>query len=243
MAFALFRTASRAGFISLVISGMFCLWYFGVKGRRYYLIFVGGLTVAMLLIVAGGPMTARMAAIGGDVSSQQQAQAYGSYEERKYLMEKALEGIGRYPILGIGVRNFQTYSGVWKDVHMTYLQIAVEGGIPSLILCLLFFASAFRNLRKLRRRRDLDPAKMLFVHALHGSMIAFVVGALFAPVAYQFFPYFSVAYTSALLAMVKEGEPVSEALSSGRHWLSRHRRLHVGSGKSNDAVHVSGGAG
>ena len=60
----------------------------------------------------------------------------------------SIEGIEHYPILGIGIRNFRMYSRVWKDVHMTYLQIAVEGGIPSLILYLLFLGSAFRNLRK-----------------------------------------------------------------------------------------------
>jgi hypothetical protein len=32
------------------------------------------------------------------------------------------------------------------------------------------------------------------------------VGALFAPEAYQFFPYFAVAYTSVLLAIAKERE-------------------------------------
>jgi O-antigen ligase len=242
MALALFRTASRAGFISLVISGLVCLWYFGVKARRYSLIAIGGLTVVVLLIVAGGPLMARMGAIGGQVSTQQEAQAYGSAEERKYLMGKAMEGIRHYPILGIGVRNFETYSGVWKDVHMTYLQIAVEGGIPSLILWLLFFASAFRNISKLRRRRDLDVNKIVFVDALHGSMIAFAVGALFAPVAYQFFPYFSVAYTSALLAMVQEGEAIP-GTPSGRHWLSRYEKVRVSKTKFHDVVHIGGGRG
>ncbi|HZZ14428.1 MAG TPA: O-antigen ligase family protein, partial [Candidatus Sulfotelmatobacter sp.] len=156
MGLSLFKTASRAGFISLVVSGTVCLWHFGVKGRRYYLILSGLLTLAVLLIVAGGPLVDRMAATGGNVSNNEEAKAYGSYEERKYLMQKSLEGIARYPILGVGVHDFKKYSGVWKDVHVAYLQIAVEGGIPSLVLYLLFFFTAFSNLRKLRRRRDLD---------------------------------------------------------------------------------------
>jgi hypothetical protein len=28
------------------------------------------------------------------------------------------------------VQNFPTYSLIWHDVHMTYLQVAAEGGIP-----------------------------------------------------------------------------------------------------------------
>ena len=222
MGLALFMTASRGGFITLVISGTVCLWHFGVKGRRFYLIVATGLAVVFLLVVAGGPLAGRMAAISGEGDSQQEGKAYGSYEQRKYLMLKAIEGIEHYPVLGLGQRNFQVYSGVWRDVHMTYLQIAVEGGIPSLILYLLFFASAFRNLRKLRRGRNLDVQTTLFVGGLHSSMIGFVIGALFSPEAYQFFPYFSVAYTSAMVAMIKEREPISEPSLPGKDWRVRH---------------------
>jgi O-antigen ligase len=222
MGLTLFMTASRAGFIALVISGTVCMWHFGVKGRRFYLIAVSVLGVIILLVVAGGPMVKRMAAIGGNVGSREQTQAYESYEERRYLNNKAIEGIKQYPVLGLGARNFETYSGVWKDVHMTYLQVAVEGGIPCLIFYLLFLASGFRNLRVLRRTRNLDVQMTLFVGGLHGSLIGFVIGALFAPVAYQFFPYFTVAYTSALIAMIRERPPSKEGPLVQKTWRTRH---------------------
>jgi O-antigen ligase len=237
MGLALLMTGSRAGFISLLISGAVCLWHFGVKGRRFFLIVISVLALVALMSVAGGRVVDRMAAISGKVDTQEEGRAYGSYEERKYLMDKAIEGIEHYPILGIGARNFETYSGVWKDVHMTYLQIAVEGGIPSLILYLLFLASAFRNLRKLRRRQDLDVQTTLFVGGLHSSMIGFVIGALFAPVAYQFFPYFAVAYTSALVATMKEGEPMSVTLVA-KDWRSRYGYVRAGKEKSHDVTLV-----
>jgi len=194
----------------------------------------------VLLMVAGSTLTDRLAAIGGNVSTQEEARAYGSYEERRYLNYKALEGIESYPVLGLGVRNFETYSGVWKAVHNSYLQIAVEGGIPSLILYLLFFASAFSNLRKLRRERDLDAPTTLFVGALHSSMIGFVVGAVFAPVAYQFFPYFSVAYTSALLATVQERQSATEPSPTGRRLA--HETPRSSKTKSDDILHVGRGS-
>ena len=103
---------------------------------------------------------------------------------------------------------------------MTYLEIAVEGGIPSLILYLLFYARGFRNLRQVYKRKDLSSEFQLFAGALHASLVGFMVGALFSPEAYQFFSYFAVAYTAALLALVKESEqaPVraQEALSPMR---------------------------
>lgn len=206
MGLTLVMTASRAGFITLMISGTVCLWHFGVRGRRLYLLVVTGLTAALLLAIAGGPLMSRMVAITGHADTQMAEIAYDSYEARKYLMFRALYGIETHPIFGLGLANFPEYSGMWHDVHMTYLQIAVEGGIPSLILYLLIFSRAFGNLRKLRRRKDLDVHTTLFVGGLHSSMVGFAVGALFAPEAYQFFPYFAVAYTSALVAIVRERE-------------------------------------
>ena len=231
MGLTLVMTASRAGFISLVISGTVCLWHFGVKGRRFYLIVATGVAVVVLLAVAGRPLMTRLTAVTGTADTNLGAIAYESYEARKLLMQRALEGIEHYPILGVGVQNFQIYSGLWHDVHMTYLQIAVEGGIPSLILYLLFFGCAFSNLRKLLRRKDLDMHTTLFVGGLHSSMIGFVIGALFAPEAYQFFPYFSVAYTSALVATIAEREnepkaPVAAGASRRRYgagWASKKK--------------------
>lgn len=225
MALALFRTASRAGFITLLISGAVCLWYFGVKGRRLYLIVATALATVLLLAVAGRTLMTRFVAINGDVDTKEQNRAYESYEDRKELMQRALQGIAHYPLLGLGVHNFPTYSGQWRDVHMTYLQIAVEGGIPSFILYMLFFGRAFSNLRKLRRRRDLDPETNLFVGALHSSLVGFAIGALFGPLAYQFFPYFSVSYTSVLLAMAKERDLAADSSPAQLHRLKPYRLI------------------
>ena len=208
MLVAVFLTASRGGFITLVVASAVCLWHFGVKGRRFYLILVAALLGSVLMLTAGRHVMGRFFAISGDLDSTSDNQAYGSFEQRKFLMGKALEGIEHYPIFGVGARNFEVYSTVWREVHMTYLQIAVEGGIPAAILYIMFFYCGFRNLKKLRRRPGMDPKAVLFVGALHSSLVGFVVGALFSPEAYQFFPYFAVAYTSAFLASVEIQDPV-----------------------------------
>jgi O-antigen ligase len=211
---AVFLTASRAGFITLVLSGSVCLWHFGVKGKRPQLIVIVALLGVVMLAAVGGRLKQRFFAISGNVQDNVDQSAYGSYEERSFLMHKSVEGILHYPILGVGVRNFITYSGKWKEVHNTYLQLGVEGGIPVLVLFFMFFARGFRNLRLLRKMRDLDSETVLLGGALHSSLIGFVVGAFFAPEAYQFFPYFAVAYTSVLFAVVKEREPVLQSTIS-----------------------------
>lgn len=204
MAVAIFETASRAGFIDLVISGTVALYYFAIKGKRPLLILGTAFIGLLIMVTAGGTLYERFAALSGQ--SKTEKSAYGSYEDRKYLMLRALDGIEHYPILGLGVRDFATYSLIWHDVHMSYLQICVEGGIPVLILYLMFFYRGFKNLRILRRTKNLDPDIVLFVGALQSSLVGFVVGACFAPEAYQYFPYFAVAFTAALLQIVKERE-------------------------------------
>ncbi len=207
---SLFLTASRAGFIDLVISGAVAMWHFGVRGKRPMLIAGVALVCVLLMALAGGKLYNRFAALSGNSATEESA--YGSYEARRYLMHRALEGIEHYPVLGIGANNFTSYSGIWHEVHMTYLQICVEGGVPVLILYLLFFRRGFKNLKILRRTPNLDQQTVLFVGALHSSLIGFAVGAFFAPEAYQFFPYFAIAFTATLLQTVKErAEPLAVA--------------------------------
>jgi len=204
MVVAIFMTASRAGFIDLVISGSVTLYYFGIRGKRYYLIVATALVGVVVMASAGGKLYDRFAALSGDSATDQSA--YGSYEDRKYLMVRSLDAIAHYPIFGIGVRNFPTYSLIWRDVHMTYLQICAEGGIAVLIIYLMFFWRAFKNLKTLRQMKNLDPDIVLFIGALQSSLVGFVVGACFAPEAYQYFPYFAVAFTATLLQTIRENE-------------------------------------
>ena len=202
---ALLLTASRAGFVDLLISGTVSLWNFGVRGKRLYLIAATFFLGVLLLPLAGRTLIKRFAVIsGGTVNSRIEESAYGSYEERKLLMLRAVDAIVHYPISGVGVGDFAEYSGLWKDVHASYLEIGAEGGIPALILYLMFFACGFSNIRRLNKERTLSPQAILFRGALQASLIGFVVGACFAPEAYQFFPYLTVCYTSVLLAMSRE---------------------------------------
>ncbi|HLV87847.1 MAG TPA: O-antigen ligase family protein [Candidatus Sulfotelmatobacter sp.] len=206
MASALMLTASRAGFIDLVIAGGVLLWQFGVKGKRPYLIVGALLLSTVVLLTAGKALAVRFQGILESGNTVEQDSAHESYEERRELMVRAVAAIAKYPVLGVGAGDFVVYSGLWRDVHVTYLQIAVDGGIPVLILYLLFFARGFTNLRVLSQTKNLDDETVLFLGALKSSLVGFVVGACFAPEAYQFFPYFTVCYTSVLCMMVKERE-------------------------------------
>jgi O-antigen ligase len=225
MGVALVLTASRAGFINLMISGTVALWHFGVRGRRLYLIVATAFIGVVLLAAAGGTLFDRFTALSGD-SGRAQDSAYESYQARIFLMQRAVDAIEHYPVFGIGAANMETYSLIWHQVHMTYLQIGAEGGIPVLILYFLFIGRAFKNLRILRKaEKQLDPATVLFRGALHSSFIGFLVGALFAPEGYQFFPYFAVAFTAVMVQIHKDqtAEPgLAPAPKKPRHFLEAY---------------------
>jgi hypothetical protein len=188
-------------------------------------------------VAAGGRLKDRFIAISGtNIENDVDESAWGSYEQRQYLMIKSLKGIEHYP-QGIGLGNFTVYSGVWREVHVSYLQIAVEGGIGSLVLYLLFFGRGFGNLRRLRRTPGLDRDMELFSGALYATLIGFIVGALFAPEAYQYFPYFAVAYSSVMLAIVKEKDQ-PQILPPDSLKPARWSRLHA---RADELAAVRGG--
>jgi O-antigen ligase len=217
MVAALFKTASRGGFITLIVAGSVLLWHFGVKGKRLYLVVGSALVVLFFFGLAGTTMRERLSSFwDSDQDTEQGAIARASYDERWFLVRKAVEGMEHYPVLGIGVGNFEVYSTVWHEVHIAYLEIGVEGGVFAMVLYFMFFARGFGNLRQLAKRKDLPSELILFRGALHSSLVGFVVGALFSPEAYQFFPYFAVAYTSALLAYVRESEQAALPVRANR---------------------------
>ena len=213
MCAALFLTASRAGFIDVIVTGGVCLWLFGVKGKRPHLIAAALLVAIVVGLAAGGTLKDRFLAISGrNLDDKVDVSAFDSYENRRELMIDSVKSIVHYP-WGIGMGNFVIASGNWHEVHTSYLQMGAEGGLGALLLYLLFFRYGFKNLKKLRSIPDYDPEMKLFSGALFATLTGFLVGSLFAPEAYQFFPYFAVAYTSVLLAMAKEQGQLAEEKS------------------------------
>src|SRR5437867_11051645 len=91
------------------------------------------------------------------------------------------------------------YSGKCDVSHTTYTELGAEAGIPALLLFLAILILAYRNLRRTRKllRQQDDQELRILTGALTASLAAYVMGAFFADTAYQLFPYYLVAYTSA----------------------------------------------
>jgi putative inorganic carbon (HCO3(-)) transporter len=230
MMYAVVATYSRSGLIALLVTGLVCLWEYGVKGRRVYLVAVAGLLALVSLAVA--LMTpnypARVESIfAGNI---QDSGDRGSLQARGTLLKESIMLALHNPILGIGPGNFQVIAeNDWRVAHNTYTEIAAEAGLPALILFVLALAWAFRNIRRVRKAPgySADKELQLFTSALWASLAAYIVSACFASTEYNLFPYFMIAYTSALyrIAYAPQAADSESDSTERRHGTKPKREL------------------
>jgi len=215
MIYALMATYSRAGFMALAVAILICLWDFGIRGRRAYLLGIAALGLAGMIVVAPGNYVKRLETLFGKF--QEGDYDRGSAEARKELLEKSLAITATHPLFGIGPGNFPSYTGLWRVTHNTYSQLSSECGIPALLLFLLLLRRTFLNLFYLRKMpRAPDKQEMhLYASALSASFVAYLVGAFFSSSAYELFPYYMVMYTTLLyrLGFPEQGREAKRLLN------------------------------
>ena len=206
MIYALMATYSRAGFMALAVAIVICLWDFGIRGRRGYLLVLAAICLVGVVAVAPGNYVKRLETLVGKF--QEGDLDRGSAEARKELLLISLKVTATHPVFGVGPGNFSSYTGLWRVTHNTYTQFSSECGIPALVLFLLLMWRAFLNLRYMRKMPRSPETKEvhLYASALTASLAAYVLGAFFSSSAYELFPYYMVMYTTLLyrLALQKQ---------------------------------------
>jgi putative inorganic carbon (hco3(-)) transporter len=210
MIYALMATYSRAGFLALSVAVIICLWEFGIRGRRRYLLIGAAVCLVGMVIVAPGNYAKRLETLVGRF--QEGDRDLGSAEARTNLLVTSLKVTATHPVFGVGPGNFPPYTGLWLVTHNTYTQLSSECGIPALILFLILMWRAFLNLREVRkipRSKENEPMH-LYAGALTASFAAYALGAFFSSSAYELFPYYMIIYTTLLHRLAlqgKDGEP------------------------------------
>ena len=210
MVYAVFRTASRSGALALAVVVCVCMWEFAIKGRRRYLLSLVGIAGLAVCIFASGQLRDRFGAI---FDPPEDRGAYGSAEQRQQLLWRSLEVTIEHPLVGVGPGNFTTVSGVWRTTHNSYTLMSSEGGLPAFILYLMIFWRALANIRRAKRLQQPRSENMLLSGALRATLVGYLVGSLFSSVAYDFFPYLLVAYTTALVRIASADYSARTALS------------------------------
>jgi len=145
--FTVLLTLSRTG-IFLLLSTLFILLYISYKKHRKILRWLILLAPIMFIFFKFAPhdLWQRLSELTSDKGSG-----------RLYLYKSAFDTFIHNPLFGVGYGNFakfEFYFSDWGTIHRTgthnmYLSIAVELGLPTLLLYLAIFISAFKNLKKI----------------------------------------------------------------------------------------------
>jgi putative inorganic carbon (hco3(-)) transporter len=198
MIYALIETYSRAGFLALIVAIVLCLWEFGIRRKKVYVLGVAFVCLMATVAVAPGNYIARLETLLGKF--QEGDYDRGSAEARYELLIQSLKVTATHPVFGVGPGNFPSYTGLWRVTHNTYTQFSSECGIPVLLLFLLLMRRVFLNLRYLRKvPRSPDTEELhLYTSALMASFGAYLLGAFFSSTGYELFPYYMVVYTTLL---------------------------------------------
>jgi len=153
---ALLFTHSRAGFASTLLSlVLFCVAFGFTRGFKPR----HGTAAAVLLLIVGTGFFV----LSGEILSKRLAATSLEEEIRFPVYELTLEAIESAPLLGTGYGTFEEvfrfyqtpdWSGFWAQAHNTYLENALELGVPA---ALALFGTVvglfFLTVRGLRRRR------------------------------------------------------------------------------------------
>jgi O-antigen ligase len=222
MLYGVVATYSRSGFVAMAFCFAMCVWDFGIRGKRMQVLAAALLlTIASVGFALSTPnymLRLKTLVAGGSVRG---GYDHGSMEARRELLDRSLSISLHHPLFGVGPGNFEVVTETWHVTHNTYTELSSEAGIPSLIIFLTILGLTFRNLRNLRKapRYKTDQELQLFTSALWTGMAAYAVGAAFASTAYTMFPYFMIAYASALyrIGFAKEPENTKQTVPPVRN--------------------------
>lgn len=215
MAYVVFLTGSRGGFVALTITAVVCLWNFAIRGRRRYILVLVPLAGVILWLSSGDMLRKRL---NGTFNQEDDtASAYDSAQERQQLFWRSIAVTEEHPLFGVGPGNFQVISGMWRVTHNAFTQMSSEGGIPAFVLYVLILWYGFKNVNASKRFGRGQKESSILAGALQASLAGYVVGSVFTSTAYQFFPYFLVASTTALLWIVKNSSSHTKWRESMNH--------------------------
>jgi len=206
--FAIIVTFSRAGFLTLMVTGVAYFWLYRNRSGRVWIPVIVVLGLLALPIIPSGYVEriSTIVSIEDDTTN--------SAEMRLNDMKAAARLGLANPVIGSGIgMNVLALNEVrgetWTAVHNVYLQYLVELGLPGLGLFLLLYYKCLRAtggaLRALNTNR---PGGLYHIaEGLRVSLIAYAVAALFYPVAYHFYFYLIAGLALAAAAISTTEQP------------------------------------
>jgi O-antigen ligase len=150
------------------------------KWRDTILVFVGALMIAAVsMLFLHDEIMTRFSAIGQEVTTYSAQDTQGAVRERLEMWRVASHAFLEHPVAGVGIDQFGKYtkglvsSGLasesiakYEHPHSEYLEAAVTGGVPGLLVLLLLFGVPLVFFA----RRVLDPNDSIATAATIGLL-------------------------------------------------------------------------
>ena len=197
-AVAVVLTFSRAGFLTLAtVLGLFGLRLLRRPSRGLVFAALGGVLLGLPFMPAGYlDRLLTLSAIDADPTGSAQARWDGTVAAVEHAVEHPLLGAG----LGMNILVLnESVGATWRVVHNTYLEYAVDLGLPGLTLFSLLLFRSWRNARATRRSGGAELGAL--AEGIEISLVGFAVAAFFHPAAYEFY-FFYIAGLAAAATVV-----------------------------------------
>lgn len=170
--------ASRGGFLGLCLACVYMLWHSRRRARN--LVLISLVLIPLLLLMPNAPLRRLMHPQTSEtVSDQAHLDAW----------KAGLRMIGAHPLTGIGLGNFKPLMPFYRDknsqtesvAHNTFLEVAAEMGLPTLLIFLGLLYSSYRTLGRARQRAELEHLPLLRSAALglQAALAGFFVAGFF----------------------------------------------------------------
>lgn len=184
------------------------------RWREPLIVLVGAVVIAAAsVLLMRGEIVARFHAIGQEVSTYSSNDTQGAVRERLEMWRVARRAFLEHPVTGVGIDQFGAYTQAqvklglasdsiakYQHPHSEYLEAAVTGGVPSLILLLLLFGMPLVFFA----RRVFDPDEGVATSATVGllTVVMYALCGLTDNVLYRSMPH-SLFYFLVLGMMVQ----------------------------------------
>jgi O-antigen ligase len=206
---AIILTFSRAGFITLAVTGAFYLARTLRRPGR------GWALAVLVLALLGTPFLPQGYLDRLSTITNIHSDPTGSAQERWGDTQAALEFVSENPVVGAGIGMNalalnELRGALWKKIHNAYLEYAVDLGLPGLALFLIILVGCIRATVLVMRRTAARPEGrdlFLLAEGIQAGLAAFAVAALFHPVAYHFYFYYLAGLALAARAACEAGIP------------------------------------
>lgn len=195
-------TGSRAGFIAFFLVTIFI--YLKYRKLRIKIIFIF-LISSIIAILQFSQFVERIQNIDDTKT--------GSSAERLLLWSYSIDVIKNNPLFGIGLNNFQFISdkklnvksnisigGIYHGLHVhnTYLQLAAESGLVSLVIFLFLLIHMLIIYKKLIISSE-NQDQYDYYNAIFGGILAYCVCAMFGSILFRDIFYWYIGALQGLL--------------------------------------------